>query len=141
MILLLSNLIWIIYSCIDGIKDGFYWHFKNNTRKDVKFEIHPLFSAQRGIVLILMGGLLFNIFGYYSIAMVLSMMLIFSFFHNGCYYCTRHKLDENIYKLKWKDESTTSTAKMTKIMTYRNRTIFMILGILFQVFMYIFLMY
>jgi Icc-related predicted phosphoesterase len=45
------------------------------------------------MVLILIGLLLFNIIGWYSIISVISMMLIFSFFHNGTYYTTRNKLD------------------------------------------------
>ncbi len=136
--LIIVNLVWVIYSMLEGLREGFFWHFKANTKKDCQFELHPIFALQRGIVLSLIGLLLFNSIGFYSIPSVLSMMLIFSFFHNGTYYVTRNKLDNSIYKLGWADQSTTSTAKMTKIMNYRNRTIFMIAGVLLQVFMYLF---
>jgi len=138
MTLIITNLIWVIYSMIEGLREGFFWHFKANTKRDCQFELHPIFAFQRSIVLSLIGLLLFNSIGLYSIPTILSMMLIFSFFHNGTYYVTRNKLDNNIYKLGWIDQSTTSTAKMTKIMNYRNRTIFMIIGVLLQVFMYLF---
>lgn len=136
--LIIVNLVWVIYSMLEGLREGFFWHFKANTKKDCQFELHPIFALQRGIVLSIIGLLLFNSIGFYSIPSVLSMMLIFSFFHNGTYYVTRNKLDNSIYKLGWADQSTTSTAKMTKIMNYRNRTIFMIAGVLLQVFMYLF---
>lgn len=140
MIIALSiNIAWILYSILEGLREGFYWHFKSNSRRDCDFEIHPIFSLQRGIVLTLIGILLYTFIGWQSIISVLSMMLMFSFFHNGTYYCTRHKLDKSLYPKGWSDQSTTSTAKMTKIMTYRNRTIFMILGVLAQVFMFLFL--
>ena len=138
MMLLITNLAWVVYSMLEGLREGFYWHFKANTKRDCEFEIHPIFSMQRGIVLVLMGLLLFTSIGWYSIPTVLSMMLMFSFFHNGTYYVTRNKLDERVYQLGWTSQSTTSTAKLTKLMNYRNRTIFMIVGILAEVFMYLF---
>lgn len=142
MIFIFANIIWILYACIDGFKDGFYWHFKNTSLKNYKFEIHPIFSLQRGIVLLAIGTSLYYTIGIYSLLSTLSMILMFSFFHNGMYYYIRNKLDSNIYKLKWKDQSITSTAKLTKIMTYENRTIFMIIGTLLQIFiLYKFFLY
>lgn len=138
-ILIAINLIWIAYSLLEGLREGFYWHFKVNSRRECKFEIHPIFSLQRGLVLSIMCGLMFYTFGWYSVINTVSMMLMFSFFHNGSYYCTRHKLDDKLYPKEWRDQSTTSTAKMTKIMTYRNRTIFMLIGLTAQIFTYIFL--
>lgn len=135
---LMVNLTWILYSMLEGMREGFYWHFKSNTTKDCQLEIHPIFSLQRGIVLILIVCILFASIGWYSIISVLSMMLIFSFFHNGTYYTTRNKLDKRIYLLGWRDQSDTSTARMTKIMTYRNRTILMILGIVIESFVCLF---
>lgn len=132
MLLTILNVIWVLYSLLEGFREGFFWEYRNNSTKQYKFEIHPIFSLQRGIVLIIIGLLLFNSISWISIINIIGMMLIFSFFHNGTYYYTRNKLDNNIYKLKWRDQSTTSTAKMTKIMTYRNRLVFMLIGILLQ---------
>jgi hypothetical protein len=137
--LILANIIWMMYSMLEGLREGFYWHFKSTSKRDCKFEIHPIFALQRGLVLLIIGGLLYYTIGIYSLTSIIDMALIFSFFHNGTYYYTRNKLDNNLYQLKWKDQSTTSTAKLTKIMTYRNRTIFMVLGVLLEVFIYIFL--
>lgn len=137
--LIILNVIWVAYSILEGFREGFFWHFKTNSRRECKFEIHPIFSLQRSFVLSILGICLYHTIGIYSIISILSMMLIFSFFHNGTYYYTRNKLDDKVYPLRWTAQSTTSTAIMTKIMTYRNRTIFMILGVLAQVFTYIFL--
>ena len=137
--LILANIIWMMYSMLEGLREGFYWHFKSTSKRDCKFEIHPIFALQRGLDLLIIGGLLYYTIGIYSLTSIIDMALIFSFFHNGTYYYTRNKLDNNLYQLKWKDQSTTSTAKLTKIMTYRNRTIFMVLGVLLEVFIYIFL--
>lgn len=130
---LLANILWIIYSLLEGFREGFYWYYKNTSTSNYNIEIHPYFAIQRGIILILTGVILYFNIGWWSILNTLGMSLIFSFFHNGYYYHTRNKLNKDVYPLKWMDQSTTSTAKMTKIMTFRNRTIFMIIGVLLQI--------
>lgn len=139
MILIITNIIWILYSLVEGLREGFYWHFKSNSKREFKFEIHPIFAFQRSLVLLTIALILAHTIGFYSLICVAALMLVFSFFHNGSYYYTRNKLDNNVYQLRWKDQSTTSTAKMTKIMTYRNRTLFMLIGLVTEVFIYIFL--
>jgi hypothetical protein len=135
----LINLLWVIYSCLEGTRDGFYWFFKGNSRKDISYEIHPLFAWQRGVVLFMLVLLQYRYIGWYSILNTFAMAMIFSFFHNGSYYQTRNKIDSKTYPLGWKDQSTTSTAKLTKMMTYRNRSILMAIGVSIQVFIYIFI--
>ena len=132
MMILITNLLWILYSTLEGFREGFYWHYKNTSRTEYKFEIHPYFTSQRAIILILIGVILYININWWSVLNIIGMSLIFSFFHNGSYYYTRNKLDHKLYPLKWMDQSTTSTAKMTKIMTFRNRTIFMFIGVLLQ---------
>ncbi len=133
MIVLITNLLWILYSVLEGFREGFYWHFKNTSKSKNDYEIHPIFASQRGIILIMIGLILFCKIGWIALLNVLGMALIFSFFHNGTYYHTRNRLDDRIYPMKWRSQSTTSTAKLTKIMTYRNRTIFMIVGVIIQI--------
>ena len=131
MFLIIANIIWILYACIDGFKDGYYWFFKSSSRRANEFEIHPIFAAQRGIVLLLICfSLLFLVSPISACLNILSNALIFSFFHNGIYYMTRNKLDSKVYPLGWKSQSTTSAAKTTKFFTYRNRTICAVVGII-----------
>jgi hypothetical protein len=139
--LLIAFFVWIAYAIIEGFREGYYWHYKNRGDDGNKYEIHPIFSAQRGLVLGLIGllaflslnkltGILIGMALLKSGLFVLSLMLMFSFIHNGMYYTTRNILNKKIYNLKWKDHSTTSTAKMTKLFNFRNRTIAFVLGLI-----------
>lgn len=138
--LIASNLIFILYALIEGFREGFYWFFKVNSKKKTEFEIHPIFAAQRGMVILLLATNVLLLTDLNSALInILSNALLFSFFHNGIYYTTRNKLDPNIYKLGWREQSTTSTAKMTKFFTYRNRTICAIIGALCTLFTILFI--
>lgn len=138
--LILINIIWILYSMTDGMIEGFYFHFRNNSRRICDFEINKVFSLQRILVIILISGFLVHTLGWYSILIIICQVLTFSFFHNGTYYLTRHKLDDRMYPLKWRDESRTFPVFYSGLIKYRKRAIFMILGIITQVFVYIFLL-
>ena len=137
--LIIMNLIWIGYSLTEGIREGFYWHYENISRKVCDFDINPVFNLQRALVLLISGGFMVQILGWYSLFSLLSMILMFSFFHNGTYYYTRNKLSGKTYEKGWKDESRTFPP-FTPLMTYNKRTIAMSIGILAQVFIYLFLL-
>lgn len=137
--LIIMNLIWIGYSLTEGIREGFYWHYENISRKVCDFDINPVFNLQRALVLLISGGFMVQILGWYSLFSLLSMILMFSFFHNGTYYYTRNKLSGKTYEKGWKDESRTFPP-FTPLMTYNKRTIAMGIGILAQVFIYLFLL-
>lgn len=138
--LLLVNLIWIAYSMIDGFREGFYWHYRNNSRRTCEFEINRIFSLQRSLVILLISGFLVHILGWYSLISTISMIMLFSYFHNGTYYLTRNKLDDKMYPMRWKDESKTLPVFYSGLMKYNKRTGLMVLGLLIQIFVYIFLL-
>ena len=115
--LIIMNLIWIGYSLTEGIREGFYWHYENISRKVCDFDINPVFNLQRALVLLISGGFMVQILGWYSLFSLLSMILMFSFFHNGTYYYTRNKLSDKTYEKGWKDESRTFPP-FTPLMTY-----------------------
>jgi hypothetical protein len=137
--LIIMNLIWVGYSLTEGIREGFYWHYENISKKVCDFDINPVFNLQRALVLLISGGFMVQILGWYSLLSLLSMILMFSFFHNGTYYYTRNKLSGKIYEKGWKDESRTFPP-FTPLMTYNKRTLAMGIGILAQVFIYLFLL-
>jgi hypothetical protein len=137
--LIIMNLIWVGYSLTEGIREGFYWHYENISKKVCDFDINPVFNLQRALVLLISGGFMVQILGWYSLLSLLSMILMFSFFHNGTYYYTRNKLSGKIYEKSWKDESRTFPP-FTPLMTYNKRTLAMGIGILAQVFIYLFLL-
>jgi len=138
--LLLANLIWIAYSMMDGFREGFYWHYRNNSRRTCEFEINRIFSLQRSLVILLIAGFLVHTLGWYSLISTVSMVMLFSYFHNGTYYLTRNKLDDKMYPMKWKDESKTLPVFYSGLMRYNKRTVLMVLGLLIQIFVYIFLL-
>jgi hypothetical protein len=136
--LIIMNLIWIGYSITEGIREGFYWHYENISKKICDFDVNPIFNIQRVLVLLISSGFMVHILGWYSLLSLLSMILMFSFFHNGTYYYTRNKLN-GLYPKGWSDESKTFPS-FTPLMTYKKRTIAMVVGVLSQVFIYLFLL-
>lgn len=122
-------ILWLIYACLDGVRDAYYWYsfnelptlMKKNVYDRIK-NIHDLFTWQRSVVAIM---LCFSVLylchqssiEYYSLFKTFffscSLALSFSIFHNGCYYCTRNNLEKDVYTLRFWDESTTSTSNLT----------------------------
>ena len=138
--LLITNLIWILYSLTEGVREGFYWNYESQSKRVCEFDINPIFNSQRIIVLILIGGILVHSLGLYSLLSVVCMILMFSFFHNGTYYYTRNKLQKGLYPKGWCDESKTFPPFYTGLHTYTRRTISMIVGLSVQIFIYLFLL-
>lgn len=136
--LILTNLIWIGYSLTEGIREGFYWHYENNSKRVCDFDINPIFNLQRVLVMIITAGFMVHTLGWFSLLSLVCMFLIFNFFHNGTYYYTRNRLDGS-YPKKWKDESKIFP-KFTPLSTYNKRTIGMTIGFLAQIFIYLFLL-
>ena len=129
MYLILANIVWILYALFEGYRESYYWFFKTNSNVINNYEMHPLFELQRGIVLLLIFvNLLLLTNPIVASLNIISNALLFSYFHNGIYYLTRNKLDNNVYKLKWKDDSTTSTAKTERFFKYKYRTAYVIIG-------------
>lgn len=137
--LLLMNLLWISYSLTEGIREGFYWHYENKCKRNCDFDVNPMFHLQRILVLILTGGFMVHTLGWYSLFSLTCITLTFPFFHNGSYYYTRHKLENSLYNKRWKDESKTFPP-LSVLTTYNKRVITMLIGILAQVFVYLFLL-
>lgn len=94
-------LIFVHYSALEGIREGFYYHAQPDTRS---FNLHYLFVIQRALF-----GLLILYISRDWVFCV-GLVLIFSLFHNGFYFITRNKLNPEIYKKGFFSNSTTSTA-------------------------------
>ena len=138
--LLITNLIWISYSLMEGVREGFYWNYENISKRVCEFDINRIYTIQRSLVLTLVGGFLVYTLGWYSLISLASMIVMFSFFHNGTYYYTRNKLQSGVYPKGWFDESKSFPPFHTSLYTYKKRTISLILGLATQIFVYIFLL-
>lgn len=95
-----------IYAQIEGFREA--WMYYAFNRAGVWKELHPLFTWQR--VLFFCTIFLFQPW-YVAAFIVTGDILSFSFWHNGRYFMTRNDIDPKIYKERFKDHSTTSTAK------------------------------
>jgi hypothetical protein len=125
-------ILWMVYSSIFGYCDAWYWYSANVAKycdKNFQFkDLHPHYFWTRSLV-----GSVFaltmakdNLWLWFPIIICLSMML--PFFHNGFYYKTRNQIDPNIYKLGFRDMTTTSIAPIN--FTFLLRTILFLVGLL-----------
>jgi len=124
----LTLVFFVVYSLLEGIREAYYYHSAVRSGDVEKFNLHNLFWVQRLIVSISMlciySFFLKNILVIVSV--LLSQMLIFSFFHNGAYYCTRNNLDSTKYPRRFKDNSRTSNAILE--FSYIERLFYFIIG-------------
>lgn len=119
--------IWLLYSMYEGIREGYYFAVKIDSKKLRNLNEHELFTSQRAMVLFLCILLLSeNLWDVLMYAFMLS--LSFPFIHDGSYYKTRHEVD-GAYK-GWFDHSTTSTAKLTRYLTPVNRTLMFVMSLI-----------
>ena len=106
---------WILYCCLEGRRDGYFYHYRNTTTELKNENIHWIYFVKRAFVLSLIAVVHVIAYDcYVSTALFVSgLSLVFSFFHNGMYYQTRKKLsDGKIYPLGWMSNSTSSQATL-----------------------------
>ena len=112
MFKLLILALFILYSVIEGIREGLYYDLKYKTTKGDLGE-HTLFTVQRCVFVLFMFSLSFliNSNPIYTLIETFFIILMFPYFHDGAYYMTRNNANSDIYKKRWRDNSITSTAK------------------------------
>ena len=122
-----------LWAHLEGKREAQYFHYKWSTPNPTKIkDEHLEFTIQRSLYVIISSLLVGFIFWWWSsIILFVSLVLTFSFFHNGSYYKRRNELNENVYPYKWKDQSTTTTAKIS--FNYKQRLTLFILGLLIVV--------
>ena len=97
----LSIMLWFAFASLEGYLESYHWHYKINTRQFIyskfkNFDIHPLFTLQRGVVfLILTISLSLNFQLLPLILFSLSNLLVFSFLR---------RTEQESPPLQWWDE-------------------------------------
>lgn len=136
MIPFLILLAWILFSALEGIREAYYFSVKSEGTKFKSFDEHPMFAAQRLLVISIFSVSCAS--GWLSwLAFCVSFSLIFPMIHDGIYYETRRRLDK-IYKRGFLDHSKTSTAVMTRFLIFPVRLIMFITGtVLFLISLYV----
>jgi hypothetical protein len=127
LIITLANLIWIIYSMSEGIREGFFNYFQFLSRKR-ESGINKIFNLQRFLVLLTTGGIMFWHIGLYFIPLMICQLFMFKFFYNKTYNIT-------IKHLKVKEVLNKDRKKRMINVEHDNLVLF---GVTLQIFIYIF---
>ena len=126
--IVIANLIWILYSMSEGIREGFFNHYKKISRQDNTSNTKIIFMTQRILVLLATGALMSHTIGWISIPFLIAQYFIFKYFHKLVFEKTINHLDHK----KFIDIHPTPKVDVKK-------TTPMLLGLFIQVFVYIFL--
>src|ERR1035437_10321017 len=86
--------LWLLYAGYEGFDEANYWWKLSGTNKPAKNE-HMIWTVGRAIVaLIILVPILYLTSNIWLTALFgLSLVLSFSFWHDGCYYSERNDLD------------------------------------------------
>ena len=119
----------------EGMREGFFEHFKNMNKRNCEFKTSRIFTTQRFLVLLATGGLLTYTLGWISIPFIIGQLFMFRYFHKLIFKQTISKLEnKRLCDIK---ESDTPVILET---LDKEKTPMVLLGITIQVFIYIFLM-
>ncbi len=117
-------ILWTAFAASNGLAHGAVFAHGNNRHP---YDVHWFFAPTRAIVLALCICLNPGIGGLSAIILMISLLLMFSFWHNGVYYETRRRLDFPAYRF-WSQSSTTTSQLQY---SFTNRSIQLLLGIFF----------
>lgn len=103
---------WIVYALLEGKRDGYYYCYRNTSNQLKGENIHWIYFTDRFILMSLITWVHSWEYPILNTGIfALSLILLFSFFHNGKYYRTRKKLSHGeIYPKGWWDMSISSEA-------------------------------
>lgn len=122
LVITISNLIWMFYCLTEGVREGFFNHYKNTFRNRINYNFKKMFLLQRLLVLLATGGIMLYTIGTIGIPFVVGQVLMFHFIHKLSYNCVEKKIEERV-----------EISKKEKL-----KEPMMILGISIQIFIYLF---
>ena len=126
--IILITILWIVYICIEGYREAWYFYNQVNNKNGIKKELHPIFTIQRITVFTLLLLIIKSILWYKLLMITIALTILSPFFHDGSYYYFRNKID-NAYPKGWLSQSTTSTAITTKYLTPTIRIVGFVVGL------------
>jgi hypothetical protein len=124
------NLMWIVYSMTEGIRQAFFDYFKNFNKRKCNYKIWKTFLFHRILVVFSLFLVMFPHLGYYSFLFTIGNVLMFRFFHKITYNKMVQKLDRDIFE-EIDVPDITIFEKMDK-----HRNIMLYTGIVIQVLVY-----
>jgi hypothetical protein len=129
VVITVSNLIWIIYCLTEGVREGFFNHYKSTYRNSLRYNFKKMFLIQRLLVLSATGGIMLHTIGLIALPFVIGQLLMFHFLHKMAYSCTVNKIE------LLKTERLTENKIVEKV-----KDPLLILGVTLQIFIYLFFM-
>ena len=81
LLIVISGIIWASYSLSEGLKDGTYDYYKDNSRVLMNFNYKKMSFIQRILVLISTSSLLVVSIGWLSIIFIISKIVLFKYFY------------------------------------------------------------
>ncbi len=129
--ILLTTILFGIYAYLEGHREALYYYFRWFRPFDKVKDEHSMFTIQRAIVVVACSFIPFTLYSWWGLLSVIPIMLVFMFMHDGSYYSTYNDMDSNIYKKRWKDKSTSTSAKLST--DFVTRTILFTLGIVLAI--------
>ena len=118
----------------EGLREGFFEHFKNKSKRECAFNTKRIFNIQRGLVLLATGGVLAYTLGWISIPFIVAQFFMFRYFHKVIFDHTLKKLDKKSLLEEEHQES-----PILEVMD-KEKTPMVLFGIGIQIFIYLFLM-
>ena len=111
-------ILWCIYACIEGYREGDYWYSRNlipiYNKSKLIHDPHTLWFIQRFVIGLALTILVFcGKYYIYSPLYLFGLGCSFPLLHDGFYYIRRNNIDKTVYKERFFDYSITSTARMT----------------------------
>lgn len=123
----LANIIWILYALSEGVKDSFFSHYKGFCKKRDKYKFNSITNLQRLLVLLTTSFIFWQSIGLWAIPFIIGQILMFDFFYKISFSQTCKKIGI----------STSENNFLEKLKLFGNT--YAIIGIVVQIFVYIFL--
>jgi len=113
LMVVLAPILWIGFAILEGIREGYFYNYRDTKDLEYSKDLHPLYTMQRSVMAIGLCLGLAIIGGWWSLLALASFGLVFPLFHDGFYYVTRNNIDSKIYPDRFKTDKNTTTAKIS----------------------------
>jgi hypothetical protein len=131
LVITVVNIIWILYSLSEGIRESFSNYYQSFNKRKCSFNIKRMFLTQRILFLTLSTIVMSYTLGLLSIPISLAQICMFKYFHKISYDLSSKKLNSEI------NEEVEEFIILKKMNRHKNFLLFF--GISLQIFIYIFI--
>jgi hypothetical protein len=107
------------YFILEGEREGYFWDYKIKSNSVDYINHHTTFVLQRSIFFIISFGIKLSITSNIlcSILFCVGLFLIHPYYHCGMMYKVRNRLNDKIYLLGWKSNSSKTSEALTDKMS------------------------